>query len=169
LQEAQDKFDMMQSLVEPRLGLGLLVVNSFPDYTGYDLDGPVPDLPAPGGRNSEFTTVLMQRARTENWTIRQLYELVSGGFWHLGVVGTPAMIADLMEEWFTTGAADGFNIQPPCIPTSAEDFVELVTPELQRRGLFRREYETATLREHLGLKAATNRHVVARQMRQAAR
>ena len=66
LQEAQDKFDMMQSLVEPRLGLGLLVVNSFPDYTGYDLDGPVPDLPAPAGRNSEFTTVVTQRARDEN-------------------------------------------------------------------------------------------------------
>ena len=98
-----------QSLVEPRLGLGLLVVNSFPDYTGYDL----------------------------------------------------------MEEWFTTGAADGFNIQPPCIPASAEVFVELVTPELQRRGLFRREYETVTLRQHLGLRPATNRHVVARQMRQA--
>ena len=60
------------------------------------------------------------------------------------------MIADLMEEWFTTGAADGFNIQPPCIPVSAEDFVELVTPELQRRGLFRTEYETTTLRGHLG-------------------
>jgi FMN-dependent oxidoreductase (nitrilotriacetate monooxygenase family) len=168
LQEAQDKFDMMQSLVEPRLGLGLLVVNSFPDYTGYDLDGPVPDLPMPGGRNSEFTTVMMQRARAENLSIRQLYELVSGGFWHLGVVGTPSMIADLMEEWFTTGAADGFNIQAPCIPVSAEDFVELVTPELQRRGLFRTEYETTTLREHLGLKPAINRHVVQRQMRQVA-
>ncbi len=158
LQEAQDKFDMMQSLVEPRLGLGLLVVNSFPDYTGYDIDGPVPDLPLPGGRNSEFTTVMVQRARTESWTIRQLYELVSGGFWHLGVVGTPVMIADLMEEWFTTGAADGFNIQPPCIPVSAEDFVELVTPELQRRGLFRTEYETTTLRGHLGLRPAVNRN-----------
>ncbi len=166
LQEARDKFDLMQSLVDPRLGLGLLVVNSFPDYTGYDIEGPVPDLPLPGGRNSEFTTVMMQRARAENWTIRQLYELVSGGFWHLGVVGTPAMIADMMEEWFTTGAADGFNIQPPCIPVSAEDFVELVTPELQRRGLFRTEYETTTLREHLGLQPATNRHVVQRPARQ---
>jgi alkanesulfonate monooxygenase len=83
---------------------------------------------------------------------------VSGGFWHLGVVGTPVMIADLMEEWFTTGAADGFNIQPPCIPVSAEDFVELVTPELQRRGLFRTEYETTTLRGHLGLRPAVNRN-----------
>jgi FMN-dependent oxidoreductase (nitrilotriacetate monooxygenase family) len=168
LQEAQDKFDMLQSLVDPRLGLGLLVVNSFPDYTGYDLDGPVPDLPLPGGRNSEFTTVMLERARKENLTVRQLYEQVSGGFWHLGVVGTPSMIADLMEEWFTTGAADGFNIQPPAIPVSAEDFVELVTPELQRRGLFRTEYETTTLREHLGLKPAVNRHVLQRQMRQVA-
>jgi N-acetyl-S-(2-succino)cysteine monooxygenase len=75
------------------------------------------------------------------------------------------MIADMMEEWFTTGAADGFNIQPPCIPVSAEDFVELVTPELQRRGLFRTEYETTTLREHLGLKPATNRHAMRRSAR----
>ena len=73
-----------------------------------------------------------------------------------------------MEEWFTTGAADGFNIQAPCIPVSAEDFVELVTPELQRRGQFRTEYETTTLREHLGLKPAINRHVVQRQTRQMA-
>jgi FMN-dependent oxidoreductase (nitrilotriacetate monooxygenase family) len=163
LQEAQDKFDMMQSLIEPRLGLGLLVVSSFPDYTGYDLDGPVPDLPMPGGRNSEFITVIMQLMRDKNLTIRQLYELVSGGFWHLGVVGTPTMIADLMEEWFTTGAADGFNIQPPCIPVSAEDFVELVTPELQRRGLFRTDYEHRTLRGHLGLKPAINRHAARQQ------
>jgi FMN-dependent oxidoreductase (nitrilotriacetate monooxygenase family) len=160
LQEARDKFDMMQSLIEPRLGLGLLVVNSFPDYTGYDIDGPVPDLPVPAGRKSHFTTMLLQRATTEGLTIRQLYHQVSGGFWHMGVVGTPGMIADLMEEWFATGAADGFNIQPPCIPVDAEDFVELVIPELQRRGLFRTEYESTTLREHLGLKPAVSRYAV---------
>ena len=61
MQEAQDKFDMMQSLIEPRLGLGLLVVNSFPDYTGYDLDGPVPDLPLPAGRKSHFSAAQAQR------------------------------------------------------------------------------------------------------------
>jgi N-acetyl-S-(2-succino)cysteine monooxygenase len=160
MQEARDKFDMIQSLIEPRLGLGLLVVNSFPDYTGYDIDSPVPDLPVPPGRKSHFTTMLLQRAMTEGMTIRELYHQVSGGFWHMGVVGTPASIADLMEEWFTTGAADGFNIQAPCIPVDAEDFVELVIPELQRRGLFRTEYETTTLREHLGLKPAVNRHAV---------
>ncbi len=69
-----------QSLVEPRLGLGLLVVNSFPDYTGYDLNGPVPDLPVPGGRNSEFTTVMLQRARTENWTIGSFMNWCPAGF-----------------------------------------------------------------------------------------
>ena len=63
-----------------------------------------------------------------------------------------------MEEWISTGAADGFNIQPPCVPISAEDFVSLVIPELQRRGLFRHEYEGRTLREHLGLPAAVSRY-----------
>jgi len=159
LGEAQDKFGMMQELIHPRLGLGLLVVNNFPDYTGYDLDGPIPDLPTKSGRNSEFTEPLMKKARAENMTIRQLYEAVSGGFWHLGVVGTPKMVADLMEEWFVSGAADGFNVQAPCIPVDCEDFVNLVVPELQRRGLFRTEYEGPTLREHLGLKPAPNPHV----------
>jgi alkanesulfonate monooxygenase SsuD/methylene tetrahydromethanopterin reductase-like flavin-dependent oxidoreductase (luciferase family) len=168
MQEAQDKFDQLQSLIEPRLGIGLLVVNSFPDYTGYDLDGPVPDLPLPGGRKSEFTGVMLDMAKAQNLTIRQLYEVVSSGFWHLGVVGTPTMIADLMEEWFTTGAADGFNIQSPAIPVSSEDFVELVIPELQRRGLFRTRWETSTLREHLGLKPAINRYVERREMRDVA-
>jgi FMN-dependent oxidoreductase (nitrilotriacetate monooxygenase family) len=150
-QEAQDKFDMMQGLIEPRLGLGLLAVNNFPDYRGYDIDGPVPDLPIEEGRKSFFSRALNDQVKRDGLTIRQLYELVSGGFWHMGVVGTPTRIADIMEEWFTTGAADGFNIQPPCVPLSAEDFVELVIPELQRRGLFRRDYEFSTLRGHLGL------------------
>ncbi len=161
MQEAQDKFDMMQALIEPKLGLGLLVVNNFPDYTGYDIDGPIPDLPLAAGRKTHFTMALLEEAKSKAATIRQLYERVSGGFWHMGVVGTPTTIADLMEEWFTTGAADGFNIQPPCIPVDAEDFVELVIPELQRRGLFRLDYETKTLREHLGLRPAVNRHVAA--------
>jgi alkanesulfonate monooxygenase SsuD/methylene tetrahydromethanopterin reductase-like flavin-dependent oxidoreductase (luciferase family) len=128
----------------------------------------VPDLPLPAGRKSHFSAVEAQRARDENLTIRQLYERVSGGFWHMGVVGTPTTIADLMEEWFTTGAADGFNIQPPCIPVDAEDFVELVTPELQRRGLFRTEYETTTLRDHLGLGPVGNWDVAQQAMQNVA-
>ena len=165
MQEAQDKFGKMQDLLLPRLGLGLLVVNGFPDYTGYDLDGPVPDLPLPTNRKGHFSSPLLEKVRRDNTTIRQLYETVSGGFWHMGMVGTPTMIADVMEEWFTTGAADGFNIQSPCIPVDSEDFVDLVIPELQRRGLFRTDYESATLRGNLGLEPAARHALLAEPAR----
>jgi FMN-dependent oxidoreductase (nitrilotriacetate monooxygenase family) len=157
MQEARDKFDRMQELILPRLGLGLLVVNGFPDYTGYDIDGPVPDLPMPASLKNHGPSPLLNTIRQDGMTIRQLYEAVSAGFWHMGVVGTTTSIADLMEEWFTSGAADGFNIQSPCIPVDSQDFVDLVIPELQRRGLFRTEYESATLRGNLGLKPAASR------------
>jgi FMN-dependent oxidoreductase (nitrilotriacetate monooxygenase family) len=76
---------------------------------------------------------------------------------HLSAIGTPKLVADTMEEWFTTGAADGFLVHPPSMPQGAEDFVTLVIPELQRRGLFRTEYEGTSLRENLGLPAAPSR------------
>jgi alkanesulfonate monooxygenase len=157
-QEAQDKFDEMQQLLTPEHGLGLLVGHGFPDYTGHDLDGPVPRLAAQENLFGAFTEQTLQKAWRENMTVRQLYELVCGGFWSLGTIGTAADIADLMEEWFTTGAADGFNIQPPCVPMSAEDFVEQVIPELQRRGLFRLNYTGTSLREHLGLSPAVSHY-----------
>ena len=77
-------------------------------------------------------------------------DAASRGAGHFGIVGTPTLIADTMEEWFTTGAADGFIIQPPYLPGGIDDLVRMVVPELQRRGLFRIEYEGATLRENLG-------------------
>jgi alkanesulfonate monooxygenase len=117
----------------------------------------VPDLPMPTSIKSHGPSPLLKTIRREGMTIRQLYETVSAGFWHMGVVGTSTSIADLMEEWFTAGAADGFNIRPPCIPVDAQDFVALVIPELQRRGLFRTKYESTTLRGNLGLKRAESR------------
>jgi alkanesulfonate monooxygenase SsuD/methylene tetrahydromethanopterin reductase-like flavin-dependent oxidoreductase (luciferase family) len=96
--------------------------------------------------------------RRENPTIRQLFrKLTAGG--HRVLVGTPAMIADDFEAWFTRGAADGFNIMFPELLGSVDDFVELVVPELQRRGLFRTEYTGTTLREHLGLPRPENQFV----------
>jgi alkanesulfonate monooxygenase len=157
-QEAQDKFDALQQLLTPEHGLGLLAGHGFPDYTGLDLDEPVPPVVGEGSLFGHFTGPALQKAWREKLTIRQLYELVCGGFWSLGTIGSVTDVADLMEEWFTTGAADGFNIQPPCVPKSAEDFVALVIPELQRRGLFRREYEGRTLRDHLGLQPAVSRY-----------
>jgi len=157
-QEAQDKFDRLQDLLTETQGLGLLASSGLPDYTGFDLDAPVPDLPAGVEVFGQYASTALAQARREGLSIRQLYRMVGGGFWSLRAIGTATDIADLMEEWFSTGAADGFNIQPPCVPISAEDFVALVLPELQRRGLFRREYETRTLREHLGLPPAVSRY-----------
>ena len=75
-----------------------------------------------------------------------------------GAIGTAGQIADVMEEWLETEACDGFNVTPTHLPGGCEDFVELVIPELQRRGLFRTEYEGRTLRENLGLKPSRNRY-----------
>ena len=157
-QEAQDKFDRLQELLTDEHGLGLLASYGLPDYSGYDLDAPVPDLPPGVEVFGQYASVALAKARREGLSIRQLYQMVGGGFWSLRAIGTAADIADLMEEWVTTGAADGFNLQPPCVPISAEDFVAMVIPELQRRGLFRREYEGGTLRERLGLPPAVSRY-----------
>jgi FMN-dependent oxidoreductase (nitrilotriacetate monooxygenase family) len=160
--EAEDKFARIQALLLPRVGMGHLLLNHFPDLSGLPLDAPVPDLTITNemmehrisGREPELTLALMRRAKEEKLTVRQLFDVAMCGFWSLGVIGTPMMVADMMEEWFSTGAADGFNIQPPWMPQGAEDFVTMVIPELQRRGLFRTEYEGRTLRENLGLKPA---------------
>jgi FMN-dependent oxidoreductase (nitrilotriacetate monooxygenase family) len=157
-QEAQDKFDRLQELLTDTHGLGLLAAYGLPDYTGCDLDAPVPDLPPGVEVFGQYASTALALARRDGLSIRQLYRMAGGGFWSLRAIGTPADIADLMEEWLETGAADGFNIQPPCVPISAEDFVAMVIPELQRRGRFRREYEGRTLREHLGLPPAVSRY-----------
>ncbi len=165
--EAEDKFARIQALLDPKVGIGHLILNHFPDLSGLPLDAPVPDLAMTSdmmekrisGREPELTLALIQRAKEERLTLRQLFDVAMCGFWSLGLIGTPAMIADTMEEWFTTGAADGFNVQPPYMPQAAEDFVDLVIPELQRRKLFRMEYEGITLRENLGLSPRPSRHV----------
>ncbi len=154
--EAEDLFASLQDRLHPEVAHGMLAINHFPDLRDHDLDAPMPDVAInwqheTAGREPGLTQALMERARRERLTVRQVFDAVSRGFWHLGVVGTPAEVADTMEEWFTTAAADGFIVQPPLLPAGAEDFVDLVIPELRRRGLFRTEYEGLTLRENLGL------------------
>ena len=166
-QEAQDKFDRLQEMLTPEQGLGLLATYGLPDYTGCDLDGPVPDLPAGVEVFGQYASVALAKAKQEGLSIRQMYQMFGGGFWSLRAIGTAADIADLMEEWLSTGAADGFNLQPPCVPISAEDFIAMVIPELQRRGLFRTAYEGSTLREHLGLPAAVSRYAQGAALRVA--
>ena len=123
------------------------------DCSGWDLDAPVPTLPpleAFSGPQGRYSTIL-RIIETEQPTLRQLLGRLAAGGGHCTMVGTPRQIADNMEHWFHNEGADGFNLMPPSLPAGIEDFVEQVVPELQRRGLFRTDYQGRTLREHLGL------------------
>ncbi|WAJ28010.1 LLM class flavin-dependent oxidoreductase [Antarcticirhabdus aurantiaca] len=150
LAEAEEKFEALQELIQPEVGLDFLSTTIGVDLSAYPLDGPVPDLPETNGNRSR-QALLLALARRENLTIRQLYKRVAGARGHWQVVGTPAQVADLLEERFEAYGADGFNVMSPIKPGGLVDFVELVLPELRRRGLFREDYEGATLRQNLGL------------------
>jgi FMN-dependent oxidoreductase (nitrilotriacetate monooxygenase family) len=149
--EAKDKLSRLQSWLTPTNALVLVSGRIGYDVTGYPLDGPVP-APPPGETGSQtFHKVLFEAARRDNMTLRDLYNLTAAARGHWVLCGTPHSIADTLEEWFVEGAADGFNILPPYFPGAFADFVDLVVPELQRRGLFRREYQGTSLRDHFGL------------------
>ncbi len=153
--EAKDKLALLQSWLTPTNALTLVSGRIGYDVAGYPLDAPVP-APPPGENGSQtFHKVLYEAARRQNMTLRDLYNLTAAARGHWVVCGTPARIADTLEEWFVEGAADGFNILPPYFPGAFADFVDLVVPELQRRGLFRRAYRGMTLRDHLGLARVT--------------
>jgi N-acetyl-S-(2-succino)cysteine monooxygenase len=121
------------------------------DISAYPLDEPVPDLPETEHLKSR-AALLIEMARREKLTLRQLYYRVAAARGHLLVVGTGAEIADVLEAWFRVGAADGFNVMPPFFPGQFDAFVAEVVPRLQERGLFRADYTGTTLRDHLGLK-----------------
>lgn len=155
--EANEKFDQLQSLVDPKVGLALVsgLTGGF-DLSDYPLDGPIPELPETNASKSR-QSLTIELARRENLTIRQLYLRVAGARGHWQLVGTPEQIVDQLEERFVNYGADGFNVMPPVLPNGLTDFVELVLPELRRRGLFRSEYEGRTLRENLGLRRPAHR------------
>ena len=142
----------------PLAGLGSLYT-TFGDLSGYPLDGPVPDDAIGNLEIRSISAQLRERVRREKPTIRELY--LRSGITGSARIGTPTEIADAMQEWFENGPCDGFNITPAHLPGGCEDFVELVVPELQRRGLFRAEYEGKTLRENLGLKRPVSRYAAA--------
>ncbi|MDP9971681.1 FMN-dependent oxidoreductase (nitrilotriacetate monooxygenase family) [Variovorax paradoxus] len=150
--EAEEKFEQLQQLVHPVVGVSLLsnVIGGF-DFSRLPVDGPLPELPETNGPKSR-QRLLLDLARRENLSIRDLYLRIAGARGHQQVVGTPARIADQLQQWFEESGADGFNIMAPWFPGGLDDFIELVLPELRRRGLFRTEYEGRTLREHLGLR-----------------
>jgi N-acetyl-S-(2-succino)cysteine monooxygenase len=148
--EAREKLAKLQSWITPTNAVTLVASRIGYDVSGHDLDGPVPP-PPPFQGSRTFTSVLYEMARRENMTLRDLYNLTAAARGHWVLCGTPQTIADTLEEWFVEKAADGFNILPAYFPGAFADFVDQVIPELQRRELFRRDYEGRTLREHFGL------------------
>ena len=156
-EEAREREAELNALINPAYGLAQLSAMLDTDLSGADLDAPLPEVAAATEGNQSRFDLVVGLARREDLTVRQLIERLAGGRGHRVVAGTPTQIADTIEEWFTQEAADGFNIMPPTLPGSLDDFVDLVVPELQRRGLFRTEYAGRTLREHYGLPRPTRR------------
>ena len=150
-QEAEDKVEQLNSLIPVHVALSRLSrMLGGVDLSGYALDEPMPDLEGNAARMS--TPVNYARlARRDKLTLRQVAMRSAIAKDHWALVGTPKRIADHLEQWFVEKAADGFNLLPPYMPAALNDFVDLVIPELQRRGLFRTEYEGTTLRENLGV------------------
>lgn len=153
--EAREKRERLDSLVHDDSNLASLSVWLGHDARQFDLDAPLPDVPETNHSHTGRRRVI-ELARRENLSVRQLARRV-GGFGGLSFVGTPASIADEMQAWLEGEGSDGFNVLFSHVPGGVDDFVEKLVPELQRRGIFRREYRGKTLRENLGLPRPENR------------
>ncbi len=155
VEEARAKHLALDSLVHADSAIGNLSMRLGVDASRFDPDGKLPEIPETN-QSKTARQSLIDLAQRENLTVRQLAQRV-GGYAGLTMVGTPQTIADEMEAWLHSEACDGFNVMFPFLPAGLDDFVNKVVPELQRRGLFRREYEGQTLRDHLGLPRPANR------------
>jgi len=153
--EAEEKKALLDSLVHPDSGLASLSIMLGTDASHFELDTPLPEIPDSNASKSARDRVLAL-AREKNFTVRQLAQYV-GGYGGLTFTGTPSRVADGMQEWLESSACDGFNIMFPTVPAGLDEFVDNVVPELQRRGIFRTEYEGTTLRDHLGLPRPENK------------
>ncbi|MEV4614484.1 LLM class flavin-dependent oxidoreductase [Kitasatospora sp. NPDC049258] len=158
--EAKALDQELDDLINPERAIGVLSTVLGVDLSDHPLDAPLPPLPPVAeinGAKSRFE-LIRDLAERDGLTLRQLVGRLGGGRGHQVVVGTPEQLADHIEQWFTRGAADGFNIMPPILPDGLTDFVEQVLPILRGRGLFREEYTGHTLREHYGLPRPVGRH-----------
>ena len=150
-QEAQDRFEQMQDMVHPKVGLPMLA-ETYGDLSGLPLDGP---LPPPLVKNNAVKSgheKLAAMGREPGMTIAKLYKIMAGASGHNVFVGTPAEAADQMQDWFENAACDGWNLIPPFLPEPAIECLEWLVPELQRRGLFQTQYQgDGTFRGSMGL------------------
>ena len=163
--EAREKEDELDRLIKPEYARVQLAKTLRVDPDDLPLDRELPaDLPSEDeieGAKSRYT-LIVNLARRERLTVRQLIGRLGGGRGHRTFSGTAVQVADAIQDWYDQGAADGFNIMPAVLPSGLEDFVDDVVPILVERGLFRSEYEGTTLREHYGLVRPANPHTVAR-------
>lgn len=156
-EEADEFYEELGSLISPALGIDYLSKAVSKDLSGYDLDAPFPELdPAELLGINSIRVEISRLARKNSMTIRQTYQHVIPSSGHVIFKGSPTQVADQMEDWYRTKACDGFLVDFPVAPRDLQNFVDLVVPELQRRGLFRTEYAGRTLRETMGLPAVTN-------------
>ncbi len=152
--EAQEKLAHLNSLIHYDSGISSLNMALGYDVSNFDPDGLLPEIPPTNGSHTGRDRIIAL-AQKENLTIRQLAQRAAS-YGGLIFVGTPETIADDMEQWLTEEGSDGFNVMFPFLPEGLNDFVDRVIPELQRRGIFRKEYEGTTLRDHLGLERPAN-------------
>ncbi|MCM3715841.1 LLM class flavin-dependent oxidoreductase [Halalkalibacter oceani] len=155
-QEAKEKADYLEQLVDPIAGLALLSDSMNHDLSQYPLDGPLPPLTEIRGNQSRFKLV-QALAEKEQLTLRDLGKRFGGTRSHRLLIGTPEEIAVNLQTWFLSEAADGFNIMPPYLPGGFTEFTDEVVPILQDLGLFRQDYHGSTLRDHLGLAKPANK------------
>jgi len=155
VEEAKEKRALLDSKVHYDSAIASLSVILGTDASSFDPDGPLPEIPETNASKSGRQR-LVDVASRGKLTVRQLAQRV-GGYGGLSFVGTPSLIADQMEEWLMSRGCDGFNIMFPYLPQGLNDVVDRVIPELQKRGIFRRQYEGKTLRENLGLPRPKNR------------
>jgi alkanesulfonate monooxygenase SsuD/methylene tetrahydromethanopterin reductase-like flavin-dependent oxidoreductase (luciferase family) len=159
-EDARRKLAELMKFVDPVSALRTMSERYGHDMSQFPLDGPVPDLPL-SDKVQSYAKVLIAKARRENYTLRDLYNNMAVARGYIVACGSVKTVADMMEEWVTTGAADGFIITPAYFPAAFSEFTELVVPELQQRGLFRTDYRGPTLRSNLGLPEPQNRFVQA--------
>jgi FMN-dependent oxidoreductase (nitrilotriacetate monooxygenase family) len=155
VQEAQDIRAKLDSLVHYDSGIASLSIALGHDASQFDPDGPLPDIPESNASKTARQNVI-DLARSTGMTVRQLAQRL-GGYSGLAFVGTPQTVADEMQDWLEQRGSDGFTVNFPYLPGGLDAVCEKLVPELQRRGIFRSEYEGSTLREHLGLPRPENR------------
>ncbi|ANY73056.1 nitrilotriacetate monooxygenase [Paenibacillus ihbetae] len=148
-EEACESRQMWSELILPEAAVKYLSQLLNTDLSGYPAEGLLPDLPKEG--NSSRAVMIIETAKRSGMSIQELGRHYAVARGHMTVTGSPDQIADMIEDWFRSGACDGFNVMAPLLPSGLERFVDAVVPLLQQRGIFRSEYSGRTLREHLGI------------------